>query len=199
MLERTMSAEILRRAGVPERYIVASWDEVTPAILGQLHEYCLDIERHLRDGYGMTLLGPYGVGKTFAAVLALDAALDACLPVTEHGGVMWDPQVAVFVLASEMSVVLHSPSQEGHGERIDLWRRARLLVIDDWHKMYLGPEWDRSQLQALMDVRHAQCRSTILTINDTSVFEALPGVLDRLRESTELVTIPDDEPSRRGR
>ncbi len=194
-----MDATWLAKAGVPKRYLVTSWDEVTPAILQPLREYCDNIGANLRDGYGMTLLGPYGVGKTFGAVLVLDAALAAGLPRSESGGRGWDAGVGAFVLASEMSVALHAPSREDHAERIALWRRCRCLVIDDWHKMYLGPEWDRTQLQALMDVRHAECRATVLTINDTSVFEALPGVFDRLRESTNLVTIPDDEPSRRGR
>lgn len=204
-LTRQVDNEALMAAGVPPRYHVASWDEVTSAILTQLHEYCLEIDAHIRDGYGMTFLGPYGTGKSFASVLVLDAALGADGRVDFYAGdgdnkrPIYEPYRCYFCLASEMSVVLHRPSADGHMALIRDWTEADLLVIDDWHKMYLGADWDRSQLEALMDARHAHLRSTILTVNDLEVFKKLPGVRDRLRESGELVIVGDEVPSRRGR
>lgn len=204
-IDREIDVGALEAAGVPRRYLCASWDEVTPEILEQLHDYCENIDINIREGRGMTLLGPYGTGKSFASVLALDAALAARGKVQYWAGddedrrPIYEAYECAFVLASEMSVILHRPSDPGHEERIRVWRRCDLLVVDDWHKMYLGAEWDRSQLEAVMDVRHAELLATILTINDLKILKDLPGVADRLRETSELIQLAPSVQSRRGR
>lgn len=204
-MRRWCDKDLLRACGVPDRYLIASWDEVNPPLLEPLHEWVGNLDQHVRDGYGMTFYGPYGVGKTFAAVLALDAVAGAEGRVTYRMGVgedakeLYEPYECYFVLASVMSEVLHRPSEKGNRERIAGWKQSDLLVVDDWHKMYLGAEWDRTQLEAVFDVRHAELRPTILTINDADVFKALPGVRDRLRECSQFVVLDEDTASRRGR
>lgn len=201
---RCMTREALLAAGVPLRYSIASWDEITPQLLDDLHHYCEDIAAHIRDGYGLTIIGPYGCGKTCAAVLALDQAMAAPGHLTGYVG---DPPnvrelrrafSCHFGLASEMSLVLHHPGHGDNLERIEAWKEADFLVVDDFHKFYVAP-WDLYQLEALMDARHAGRRATLLTLNDMGLFDKLPGVYDRLRESSRVVVVGDEVESRRGR
>lgn len=195
----------LERAGVPRRFRQVAWEAVTvPEIRTPLERWVANLEDYILQGYGMTFFGGYGVGKTCAAVLALDAALGAPGRVDFYVGdgedrrAHYSPYECHFILATVMSDVLHRPSLPEHRELIAAWQRCDLLVVDDWHKMYLGAEWDRTQLEALFDVRHAECRATIVTINDVNVFKVLPAVRDRFRENSLFVVIDSNTPSRRG-
>ena len=201
---RCMSREALLAAGVPLRYSIASWDEITPALLDDLHGYCEDIAAHIRDGYGLTLVGPYGCGKTMGAVLALDQAMAAPGELTGYVGdpphirEIRRPFACRFGLASELSLVLHHPGHGDNLERIEGWKQADFLVIDDFHKFYAS-DWDLYQLEALMDARHAERRATCLTLNDLGLFDRLPGVADRLRESSMMLLMGDEVESKRDR
>ena len=198
-------------AGVPRRYLVASMEEVTPELHEDVSQYCVSIMQHMKDGYGMVIIGPWGCGKTMAAVAILDHLLT--LPGRVLGWIdgpdldpvpmrhpYYEPYTGAFALPLVLSNVLHRPSQGDNAERIARWTEADLLVIDDFHKLYLGAEWDRNQLENLLDVRHAEMRSTILTLNDDTVLQRpdMGGMRDRLKETAAKIILGGDVPSRRG-
>lgn len=194
----------LQQAGVPSRYLSARWESITPDIEEPISAYCERIDEHVAEGNGIALLGPYGTGKTFAAVLVLDKVLaaDGYRVGTIGDGSdkrpYYEPYTGAFVLASVMSVALHRPSRGDNLERIEEWANVDMLVIDDWHKFYAGGDWDRYQLEALMDRRHAEERATIITLNDMDLLGTMPGVEDRLRESMVKITVGKNVLSRRG-
>ncbi len=202
MMERLSSNRALRQAGVGVRHEIASWDELTPQLLEPVAEYCESIKRHICDGHGLVLVGGYGTGKTCAMALVVDAALQVVLAIGDHNGgqIVPKPARVEWIAGSVLLRILHRPGARDHPERIDEFERAHLLVVDDWHKLYLT-DWNVMQLEALMDIRYAQRRATCMTLNTNRLLqrEDLAGTRDRLRETSTVVVLGEDVKSRRGR
>lgn len=167
--------QALVRAGVPDRYAVASFEgsRVTEAI--QAVRRLL-----LRPGACLVLCGPTGVGKTWAAACYARA-------LAEQG------RSFVWVYAVELFARI-SPASVGSSE----YGCAPVLIVDD-----LGAEEGsgvRAKMDALIYARHGKMATTLITTNLTlgKIRDRYGDrVADRLAEWGEVVTISGE--SFRGR
>ncbi|MEA3400775.1 MAG: hypothetical protein U9R79_05950 [Armatimonadota bacterium] len=199
-LERQVSDAYLAAVGVGRRYRIASWAEITPELRDDVAAYCQNIDQHMRDGYGLTLVGGVGTGKTCALVLVADAALAVRWPYGRYGDQpVTKPATVEWMLGPVLYRILHRPDQRHHRERIAAFEAADLLIIDDFDRLY-ATEWDVMQLEALMELRHSEKRSVCLSLNSLDLLRQpeLERTLDRLRENSDIVQLADDVQSRRG-
>jgi DNA replication protein DnaC len=106
------------------------------------------------DGW-LTLLGPYGVGKTHLAAAIANEALDrgeavlfAVVPdLLDHLRATFGPQSTV-----------------GYDERFELVRTVRLLILDDLGAESATP-WAREKLYQLINHRYNYRLATVITTN----------------------------------
>lgn len=204
MLARLSSNEALTRAGLGRRYAVASWDEISPALLEPCRAYCEDLPRHVADGRGLVLVGGVGTGKSHAMALVADRALDHQIAWARtrtddgDGELLTRPCAVEWVAAPVLYRILHRPGDGDNPERIGEFERADMLFIDDFDRLY-AHEWQVMQFEALMEVRYSERRATCMTLNSLRVLQVpdLERTLDRLEECSVVVLLGDEVRSRR--
>ncbi len=143
----------LLHARIPRRY----WDTE----IADSHPcagYLENLERNIREGRGMTLVGDYGVGKTHAACAILRRALlltRRCMYITaadmvdslKPGAAYFDPDNGVSML--------------------EALRNRDLLVIDDLGNEYSGAKSGFAEQSVVNLIRHrvAGMKATLATTN----------------------------------
>lgn len=140
--------------------------------------------RLLKAASGVAVFGPVGVGKTYAAVATLRAAVAIGHP-------------ARFVSAAQLAADLRgsvSNRRQSPDEIVDELAHVPFLAIDDLDKLS-GTPFICEQVFALVDARYRAQLPIVITANSgpggiQSAFAKLPScgeaIVDRLRE-----TIPD--------
>lgn len=184
--ERREKAEaVMEEIGIPRRLFGATFDAALPLpAITRMREF-LDVDAAV--GRCLVLSGPPGVGKTWAAV----AALNAVAPGTPRRFYYWG-DVCTHLL----------DGVRDRRETLDILKRVRFLVLDDFGVEYAKPG---GLLEAFVDAlfyhREAACLPTVITTNllpEDLRTRLSKRVLDRLRgEWGEIFTVPGE--SMRGR
>jgi DNA replication protein DnaC len=130
----------------------ASFDQLVPGVQAAYQQ----AEAFARRPEGwLTLLGPYGCGKTHLAAAVAQAVLAHGVPVLF---------VVVPDLLDHLRATFSPESTVSYDERFDLVRNVGLLVLDD-----LGTEsatlWAREKLYQLINHRYNERLPTIFTSN----------------------------------
>lgn len=171
---------ILLWAGVPKDLRELTWDDVEdrPDVLGfgkaavELRSYSADTLRHRRDGVGVGLYGPVGVGKTLFAYLILRAAAVEGL--------------SVFIVRSSTYVDSLKPGGESLREKA---AAVDYLVLDDLGSE-LGSDFADVQIEALISARYDSNKPMLTTANlspNELAEEYDPRIFDRLKRNYKYV------------
>ena len=149
---------------IPARYRGVSFDrppvtQINPTIVGQVRDFCDDLDDNLRAGRGLWFFGNSGTGKTTLAMLVSKLVL-------EHGGT-----AAIYSLPQLLSRIRqtfdYAPGEESY---LDLF--AQLTSVDLLHLDDLGAEnrteWVLEQLYALINERYESEKSLVVTTNLTA-------------------------------
>lgn len=143
-VSHTTARDVLWRRIIPQRFHAASLDSLDGETVDQIHGWA---ERPA--GRSLVLLGPVGVGKTWAALAACRPAHDAGLDVA-----YWPTGMLLDVLR---------PSSTAEVEIADVIDVDR-LILDD-----LGVErptdWTAERLDLIIDGRWRDERPTVVTSN----------------------------------
>lgn len=174
--------QIGRNRGIPERFLTASLisSSRTPAI--EIADAF--VKSNARKGRALALLGPTGIGKTFAA-----AAIVHAWP--ESSGAEQDP---LFLEAGRfVSELLRWARETGQAHPLDTAVDVALLALDDLGIGYLKPGgYGEGALEELLHARHAALAPTIVTSNMTPAQLARrlsARLYDRLREWADVVEL----------
>ncbi len=152
-------------AGIPSRFQACTVEsyppsEATRPVLATLRAWLAGSDEATEYRPGLYLHGPVGVGKTGLAVALLKALMEETL---EDGLFLNLPQV----LARRKRAFGKARDDAEDAEA--LWERALTvpyLVIDDLAAEY-STDWAREQVYTLVDARHAEEGTTIVTSNLT--------------------------------
>ena len=187
----------LERCGVYSRYQQASFAAIeargVPAELQQpvavVREYAEKLPAHLAAGEGLVLRGPVGTLKTTLAV----AVLQYCLQLGERAMFLTMPSLIDSIFSAK------AVSSEDWLRFESRLRQVPLLVLDD-----LGAEWGSgyvtSKIDAIFAERYNRKKSTIVTTNlaGQDLRSRYPErIIDRLRETTQVITFNTETSLRR--
>ena len=145
-------------------------------------QYVEDLERNIKSGRGLILMGPVGTGKTSAAAAVLQFGLK-----NDYGG--------MFIGMSSLLDTIFTTKEKNRDEWVEFERRLRettLLVIDD-----LGTEkpdgWVQVKLDSIVSERYNRLKPIIVTTNlDANGLKNTytERIIDRLRQTSKLLTFP---------
>ena len=187
----------LERCGVFSRYQQASFAAIeargVPAELREpvavVREYAEKLPLHLAKGEGLVLRGPVGTLKTTLAV----AVLQYCLQLGERAMFLTMPSLIDSIFSAK------AVSSEDWLRFESRLRQIPLLVLDD-----LGAEWSSSyvtsKIDAIFSERYNRKKSTIVTTNlaGQALQSRYPDrIIDRLRETTQIITFNTEVSLRR--
>jgi DNA replication protein DnaC len=171
--EQAARVERGRVRGVPLRFLHATLrGKQTPSITAT-RDFLNDAAQR---GRLLGLLGPPGVGKSYAGAAAV---------------LVW-PRPAWFVHAD---TIAQAAAQREHGELHEIAERAQrvsLLVLDDLGRMKVDG-LAATVVEEILCRRHAELMATIISSNWTpaEMLNRLSGrLLDRLAEWGAVVTVP---------
>ena len=188
----------LERCGVFSRYQQASFAAIeargVPAELREpvavVREYAEKLPLHLAKGEGLVLRGPVGTLKTTLAV----AVLQYCLQLGERAMFLTMPSLIDSIFSAK------AVSSEDWLRFESRLRQIPLLVLDD-----LGAEWSSSyvtsKIDAIFSERYNRKKSTIVTTNlaGQALRSRYPDrIIDRLRETTQIITFNTEVSLRSG-
>lgn len=154
VLERKRLADLERMSNLAafQDKTFASFDQLVPGVQAVYQRMLAFAQRP--EGW-LTLLGPYGCGKTHLAAAAAHAVLAHGVPVLF---------IVVPDLLDHLRATFNPESSVSYDERFDLVRNVGLLVLDD-----LGTEsgtlWAREKLYQLLNHRYNERLPTIFTSN----------------------------------
>lgn len=197
----------LQRAGVPARFLMASFKTYRPTTVKQAagariaEEFARDWQATSSTdtgaSTGLFLLGPPGTGKTHLAAAALRRAVELEFELECMG----DDYGTKFVFVGwcELQPMLAQWPKRDDGRLVDRVLTADLLVIDDLQQPD-ARTWEAFNWLTEMRYRRAPTMHTVITAN-LSVTELKDGVgdraFDRLRDGARLAVL--DGPSHRTR
>jgi DNA replication protein DnaC len=175
-------ANLLGKMGFGPRFQYADPSRVCPEFRQVIETWLKDSERYQREGTGLWLGGPKGVGKT-AAMACFAVALDR---LDRERMRYQDPRV-LFVRASTLFNDLAQYVKDRRGLQYPQAFGVRHLIIDD-----IGTEYDAAFPMAafmeLADHRYSEALCTHITSNvHKAELEKLPTwarVIDRWTEAT---------------
>jgi DNA replication protein DnaC len=161
---RCRSARIARRRAaalegrVPRRYRGASFER--PPVLGMpepvvsaVRAYVRQLERRLREGRGLWIVGDVGTGKTTLAMIVSSAAIQA------------GHSVAIYALPRLLNLIRDEVGADGGLlDLLDRLSSVELLHIDDLGAQHTTP-WRLEQLYSLVDARYQAKRPIVATTN----------------------------------
>lgn len=118
---------------------------------GDVKHYVKDLDKHIKQGEGMMLVGPVGTMKTTMAIAVLRAYIES------HDAGYFIPMVSLLDNLNQ--------ARERYDNSVEnRIRQTPLLVLDD-----LGAEYDHTWVQAKVDAiiteRYNRMRATIITSN----------------------------------
>lgn len=158
--KRALTLEDLQVMAVPRRFWNVRFGGITAMVDGRqgpladkVSSYAQRWEQNLRDGVGMLLSGPNGVGKTAAAVVVAIAYK------------RWGATV-LFVSACDMLKM--RIEDQWFSEDVTWWQWARevdVLLLDDLGKGSDGSGFAMTMWDELLRYRHDQRYVTIITTN----------------------------------
>lgn len=155
--------EMLRRAGVPRRFLQARRGDFDPAVFNAAEGFLAGRSE------GIFVHGPTGTGKTHFGV----AVLSEILSESETGSARF---VTVPSLLMEIRATFKDSSPCSEEDLIRRFAELDILVLDD-----LGAEkntdWAMQTLYLIVDRRYSDMRRTIITSN-----LALDGIAERVGE-----------------
>lgn len=156
---RTLTADDLHRANVPERYWTASFKQVPPSApyRATFAKYVRNLDEHLAAGEGLYLWSALnGTGKTALAAIALRHALGL-----GHTG--------YFIRSQAAKEAMQVPERKMFDEVTTVDERMRavtLLVLDDFAKEHrTASGFAEAALEDLIRERVQRKKTTIITAN----------------------------------
>lgn len=201
--QRRIIERLLDRANIPLRFQgVALRDlETKEPFHHQAITYVEEFEKMRAEGKGLTILGPYGVGKTHTAVVLMMEVIrryqvwSVYLDTKRWFESLWDKMSQ----DDKETVEVHQKFQSAV-------RRATLLVMDDIDSVNMSA-YVAGQIDGLVNHRYASLLPTILISNCTSL-ERLAGLIggneggrvgSRLAEiNTTIIVTGQDRRKKRG-
>jgi DNA replication protein DnaC len=153
---RKLSVRDLKWMRIPEDYWGVSLEAIPSELKyrASLEAYLKDLEKNLANGVGMILSGPYGCGKTSAAVIIGKEAAEKYRAVRFY----MEPRLVRAIFRRET---------EEHGEAThdvyDIVESVPLLIIDDWGLVKRSEESD--VVENLILERIQNKKASILTTN----------------------------------
>lgn len=185
----------LDQSGVPDRYrtkTVGNWQPTTAgqtAIGAAAQRYVDNLQDRMRNGNGLTLLGPPGTGKTHLAAAVVNAA---CAAGVRAQYASW-PDLIERHRRGQRQPADH-PDREAMQRAAD----AEFLALDEIG-LDSGTDWTRAALFELIDSRYRDELATIVCCNAT--LRNLPAMIgeriaDRLVEMSPALVLAGD--SKRG-
>jgi DNA replication protein DnaC len=145
-------------------------------------QYVEDLEKNIKSGRGLILMGPVGTGKTSAAIAVLQYGLQR-----DYGG--------MFIGMSSLLDTLFTTKEKSREEWLEFERRLRettLLVIDD-----LGTEkpdgWVQIKLDSIINERYNRMKPVVVTTNlDAQGLKHTYSarIIDRLRQTNKVLAFP---------
>lgn len=180
----------LERAGVHKRYqgctIESFFENKLPPQIGdamaQIVQYIEELEKNIKCGRGLILMGPVGTGKTSAAIAVLQYGLQR-----DYGG--------LFIGMSSLLDTIFTTKERNREEWVEFERRLRettLLIIDD-----LGTErpegWVQIKLDSIINERYNRMKPVIVTTNlDAKGLKNTytERIIDRLRQTNKILAFP---------
>ena len=178
-----------KHCGIPRRGQNRSMENWIPTSAAQqgahklLKQYAVRIQEHTKNGAGVTLYGPPGVGKTHLLCGAVSHAARLRIGV---GYSVWSD-----VLDRHKATFGKRDSDDQN--LIDKLKTVPLLALDEIG-VRSGSEFDQALLFDLIDTRYRNQRATLIATNLTA--DALDSIgertADRLREMNIGVSIPGE-------
>lgn len=142
-------------------------------------QYVEDLEKNIKSGRGLILMGPVGTGKTSAATAVLQYGLKR-----DYGG--------MFIGMSSLLDTIFTTKEKNRDEWVEFERRLRetsILVIDD-----LGTEkpegWVQIKLDSIVSERYNRLKPIIVTTNLDGIGlknTYTERIIDRLRQTNKVL------------
>lgn len=180
----------LERSGIHRRYQGCTIDslfgqnaptQISDAMAAVM-QYVEDLEKNIKSGQGLILMGPVGTGKTSAAAAVLQYGLKR-----DYGG--------LFIGMSSLLDTIFTTKEKNRDEWVEFERRLRetsILVIDD-----LGTEkpegWVQIKLDSIVSERYNRLKPIVVTTNLDAIGlknTYTERIIDRLRQTSKLLTFP---------
>jgi DNA replication protein DnaC len=149
-LGRDAAEKYWRHARIPPLY----WEAELPES-GAIAGYAVNIQENLKNGIGILLVGPNGVGKTYASVAIAKKALEFTARV-------------LYIPAPDLvQAYIHEWMFDEDVTMAAAFRTRSLLVIDDVGQEYRGSGsgYSEQNLVNLIRYRITYRRATVLTTN----------------------------------
>jgi DNA replication protein DnaC len=179
---------------------------LAPSTKAQLRRYINHFETYRREGHGLWLTGPLGVGKTCAAALVLKEIAAQHAEVRRdagrrdsRGGRVWGFWNADQLLRALRASHADDSAIDQHVLHLQLCE-IQVLVIDDL-RAPRQTEWSKNELYGLINTRYEDRLPTMITTDvDESELRATIGdrTIDRLRERCKPIEIKRRDPSENG-
>lgn len=174
--QRKTIEKLLDRANIPPRFREVAWQDIAPSGVGgepfhrQAIAYVEEFEKMRAEGKGLTILGPYGVGKTHTAVVLMMEVIrryqvwSCYLDTKRFFEALWDKMDRD-----------DRETAEVHERFQSAVRRATLLVMDDIDSVNFSA-YVAGQIDGVISHRYAGLLPTIVISNQTSL-EALARLI----------------------
>lgn len=148
---RRAALEHRQAAGIPARYQYARLDDLPSSYAADAcARFVATLDARLKDGRGLVLLGPPGVGKTFTACAVLHAVLA-------------QGRSAFFATANDLVRKRSWDEETAFGDSL---RRADVLVLDDFATTRTT-DYAREKVFEAINCRYNAKKPTLITSNLT--------------------------------
>lgn len=169
--DRKLKLENLRsKSNIPERYQDATIDmwrnpgggvkeiSMNNASYHVVERYCSDINRVIKNGYGLYLTGPNGVGKTYLACCIASRAIDA------------GHSARFYTMAEITRMQINGWFDDKSKQSVNDIKNTELLILDDLDKVYKTKTGiETSLFDNMLRERLQTNMSCIFTSNRTTV------------------------------
>jgi DNA replication protein DnaC len=182
---RTLEMADFTRMNLPAEFRKVKPEDIPESIREPISRYVSQVDQMLRDGLGLLLHGPAGVGKTTTAAYVACEVRRRAYPV-------------FFVTVSDLREMIRTRVGVDDGTVLERVRRVKLLVLDslraeDATDSFFGAV----DLARLLEARSSWNRATIVTtqIAPAALRTSFPGMMEQAR--TACVEIKVTGPNRR--
>lgn len=178
-------------------------------ILDPSHSYAVEATRqymdglkdHLRTGYGLFIMGPSGVGKTFLANMVLGRAMleDFRIEAIEFANYV-DFHHQMFMFQSQVRAGYDDAVQDVfrlHNRLQDIKLRTDFVLFDDIGREHeSGSGWSNEQLFDVFRTRWNRGKPTLFTTNlsmDELTRRYTPGFTSLLYKATRIILVEGED------